>query len=695
MTQQRTRAVGQSLPRLDGPLKVTGRAPYAYEQPVDCPAYMHLVQATVARGRITDIDTSAARRLHGVLFVLTHENSPRLPGEVNPEVWVLQSPEVAYRGQVIGAVVAETPEIAREAAGLVRVTYQAQPHDVELRVDHDGLYAPKSVNVDRPTDRIDGDVTKAVAAAAVTLDEAYTTPMEHHTTMEPHSTVAVWDHGTRRFLLYDSTQGVHSISAMLAEALGISPAQVRVVSPYVGGGFGSKAHIRPHHVVLALAAWLADGRPVRFALTRQQTFVMATYRVPTIQRMRLAADGDGRLTAIAHDVVEQTSRIQEFAEQTAVCSRTMYAAPNRRTTHRLVALDVPVPGWMRAPGETPGMFAAEAAMDEMAIACGLDPIEFRLRNEPAVDPDTGMPFSCRDLAGCLREGARLFGWHRRPVTPGTRRENGYLVGMGVAAATLPALVLTGSVATVHYGVDRCYRVRIAAADIGTGAWTALTQIAADALGCPLADVRLEIGDTDLPTATVAGGSTGINNWGTAIIAAADAFRAEHGSTPALGAQTTAGMPEFPDRARYATHSFGAHFVEVRVDADTGEVRVPRMLGVFSVGRVINPRTARSQLIGGMTMGLSMALFEHSVLDPRFGHVVTRDLAEYHIATHADVMDIEATWLDETDPHVNPLGAKGLGEIGIVGSPAAVANAVYNATAIRVRDLPITPDKLLL
>jgi len=377
----------------------------------------------------------------------------------------------------------------------------------------------------------------------------------------------------------------------------------------------------------------------------------------------------------------------------------MYAAPNRRTTHRLAALDVPVPSIMRAPGEAPGMFALESAMDEMAIACGLDPIEFRVRNEPTIDPESGLPFSSRNLVTCLREGARRFGWELRDPTPRARRDRGWLVGTGVAASTYPVIRLPGSAATIRVGPDERYAVLIGAADIGTGTWTALAQIAADALDVPMANVDLRIGDSALPRASVAGGSSGITSWGSAIVEAARRLRArlesEHGGTvPSGGLEVTAEMPENPYVGKFEMHSFGAQFAEVRVNEYTGEVRVPRLLGVFAVGQVINPKTARSQLLGAMTWGLSMALHEESVLDPRFGHVVNHDFAEYHISTNADVGSIEVGWVDEEDPYVNPMGSKGMGEVGIVGTPAAIANAVYHATGIRVRDLPITVDKLL-
>jgi len=392
--------------------------------------------------------------------------------------------------------------------------------------------------------------------------------------------------------------------------------------------------------------------------------------------------------------VEQTARIKEFAEQTAVATRTMYATQTRRTTHRLAALDVPVPSWMRAPGEAPGMFALESAMDELAAKCGLDPIEFRIRNEPELDAETGLPYSSRNLVACLREGARRFGWEGRDPSPRTRQEGRWLVGTGVAASTYPVFRMPGSRARIRYEEDGRYAVEIGAMDIGTGTWTALAQISADALGIPIEAINLRIGDTNLPSASVQGGSSGINTWGSTIFEAARVFRERHGQNPSAGDEAEGKLPDNPEMENYAMHAFGAHFVEARVDEDTGEVRVPRMTSVFAAGNIINPKTARSQFLGGMTMGLSMALHEESMMDPRFGHIVNHDFAEYHIPTAADVGEMDISWIEEDDPLVNPMGAKGIGEIGIVGSAAAVANAVHHATGIRVRELPITPDKLL-
>ena len=687
------RAIGAPLDRIDGPQKVTGTAPYAYEHGVEYPLYLYPLQSDIAKGRVARIDASAAEALPGVVIVITHENAPQLADtNDDKELAILQSEEVAFRGQYIGAVVAETFEIARHAANLVGVSYAEEPHDATLRPESDDLYTPDQLNAGFSTDTEEGDFDDAFASAAVKLDETYTTPMEHNNPMEPHTTVAVWERGD--LTLYDSTQGVHTVRRTVARVFGLDRDRVRVVAPHVGGGFGAKGLPHANTILAALAAQMIESRPVKFALTRQQMFSGVGYRTPTIQRIRLGADEDGHLTAVSHDVIEQSAKIKEFAEQTAYATRTMYATENRRTTHRLAALDVPVPSWMRAPGEAPGMYALEAAMDEMAVRCDLDPIEFRIRNEPELDAETGLPYSSRNLVACLREGAKRFGWEGRDPAPRARREGRWLVGTGVASAMYPVFRLPGTKARIRSEGEGRYAVEVGAVDIGTGTWTALTQIAADALDVKVGCIDLRIGDTRLPPASVAGGSSGITTWGSTIFEAARVFRERHGRSPSEGDTVEAGMPENPETENYSMEAYGAYFVEARVNEDTGEVRVPRMSGVFAVGRVINAKTARSQLIGGMTMGLSMALHEESLVDGRFGHVVNNDFAEYHISTNADVGEIDVAWIDEEDPHVNPMGAKGIGEIGIVGSPSAVANAVYHATGIRVRDLPITPDKLI-
>ena len=688
------RAVGGSLARVEARAKVTGEARYAYEHAPDGVAYCVAVPATIARGEVREVDTSAALARFGVLEVISADNAPRLADAGDGELALFQARTVAYRGQMVAAVVAETLEGARDAAGLVRVGYDAQPHDVLLRADHPKLYKPEVVNPSFPTDTEQGDPDGALATAAAAIDVTYRTPAFHNNPMEPHASVAVWEDGG--LTLYDSNQGASSVQKTLATLFELEPADVRVISPHVGGGFGSKGTPRPTVVLAALAARVT-GRAVKVAASRQEMFVFVGYRTPTIQRLRLGADAEGRLQAIVHEVAEQTSTVREFAEQTAVATRVMYAAPNRRTAHRVAALDVPTPSWMRAPGECPGMYALESAMDELAHGLGIDPIELRVRNEPDAEPESGKPFSSRNLVGCLRLGAERFGWAERGA-PGERREGRFLRGMGVAASTYPAY-MSPAKASARAEPDGSYVVRIAASDIGTGARTVLTQIAADAFEAPVEQVVVEIGDSVFPRAGVAGGSMGTASWGSAVVKACRALRdalAEHGGeAPAGGLEAAADTAEdVKAREEYARHAFGAQFAAVRVDADSGEARVERMLGVFAAGRIINPRTARSQFLGGMTMGISMALLEESIMDERFGDFVNHDFAQYHVAACADVESIEAHWLDEQDEHLNPMGSKGIGEIGIVGTAAAVANAVFNATGTRVRDLPIRLDKLI-
>jgi xanthine dehydrogenase YagR molybdenum-binding subunit len=702
--------VGRAHPRLEGQDKAAGTARYAVEYPVEGVAYAWAVPATIARGRIIGIEAAAALVTPGVLAVMSHENAPRLASVEDPDVFLLQGPDVAYRGQIVAVAVADSLEAAREAATLVRVEYDAQQHHTELSPDDPGLYKPDTVNPWYETDTASGDFDGGYAASPIQVDHEYRTPAYHHNAMEPHAATAAWS--DRDLLVYDSNQGSTSVQESLVAMFGLAGPAVRVVNKHVGGGFGGKGFIRGPAVLAALAARLV-GRPVRLALTRQQLFTAVGYRTPTIQRVRLGAAENGRLAAISHDVISQTSTFKEFAEQTAVYTRSMYAAPHRRTTHRLVRLDVPTPVWMRAPGECPGSFGLESAMDELAVASGIDPIELRIRNEPAFDPATGNPFSSRNLVACLREGARRFGWARRDPTPGVRRDRQgrhgqWLTGTGVAGCAYPTLAFPSS-AIAHAGADGSYRVQINATDIGTGARTALWQIAADELDVPPERVTISIGDSDLPPAFVAGASSGTASWGWAVRKACAALRQrierqrierqrlQDGSVPAEGVTVQASTADDDLNALngYARFAYGAQFAEVHVDVDTGEVRVGRLLGVFAAGRIVNPTTARSQFIGGMTMGLSMALHEEAVLDPRFGDWINHDFARYHIASCADVNRIEAYWLDEHDPYVNPLGTKGIGEIGIVGTAAAVANAVHHATGVRVRELPVRLDKLLV
>jgi xanthine dehydrogenase YagR molybdenum-binding subunit len=685
MTSTVENAVGRPLGRIEGPAKVTGEAQYAAEYPVQDVTYAWVVQSPVPRGTLNAVVVDPLAEDDDTLAVLWHGNAPGLADAGDPELAVLQSDRISYRGQPVALVVARTLEAARRAAMVVQLDITAEPHDSLLRADHPELYAPEKVNPDFPTESRIGDVDAALAAAPVTVDVRYETPALHNNPMEPHATIAVWEGDD--LLLYDSNQHGPGVAGTVAAAFGLTPDRVHVINEHVGGGFGSKGTARPNAVLAALAAKVI-GKPVKLALPRQALFSMVGYRTPTMQHIRLGADRDGRLTAISHEAVEQTSQLFEFAEQTTTITRHMYAAANRYTGHKLVRLDVPTPRWMRAPGEAPGMVGLECAMDELAERLGMDPIELRVRNEPDAEPESGVAFSSRHYVECLREGARRFGWAGRDHRPRLRREGQWLIGTGVAGASYPTMAQP-STARVTRHDDGTATVAIAASDIGTGARTILTQIAADELGLAPADVRMRIGDSTLPMASVAGGSSGSASWGWAVTEACRKLRQT--GQPEVTFDTSELIAQ---QEKDGKHAFGAHFAEVRVDADTGEVRVSRMLGVFAAGRILNPRTARSQFLGGMTMGMGMALQEEGVLDPRTGDWVNHDLAEYHVPVHADIEHLEAVWLDEQDADVNPMGSKGIGEIGIVGSPAAIVNAVWHATGVRVRDLPVRLDKLL-
>ncbi|MFI5491309.1 xanthine dehydrogenase family protein molybdopterin-binding subunit [Actinoplanes sp. NPDC051859] len=686
MTTTTPRAVGSPLARIEGPAKVTGAAKYAAEYPVTGVAYAWVVQSPVPRGTLTSVVVDPLTEADDVLAVLWHGNAPKLVQPDDPELAVLQSDRISYRGQAVALVVARTFEAARRAAQVVRLEIDAEPHDAILRVDHPELYTPETVNPDFPAVTEAGDVEAAFAAAPVTVDVRYSTPALHNNPMEPHATIAVWT-GDDELTLYDSNQHPPGVAQAVGGVFGLPAEQVHVISEHVGGGFGSKGTARANAVLAAMGAKVA-GVPVKLALPRQAMFSMVGYRTPTLQRIRLGAERDGTLTAIDHQAVEQSSRIYEYAEQTTVATRHMYAAPNRRTGHRLVRLDLPTPRWMRAPGEAPGMVGLECAMDELAAELGLDPIELRVRNEPKAEPESGVPFSSRHYLTCLREGARRFGWADRDHRPRRRREGSWWIGTGVAGATYPAMAMP-STARVRRAPDGSVEVAIAAADLGTGARTVLTQIAADELGLLPEQVRVRIGDSTLPKASVAGGSSGTASWGWAVTGACRELR--NSGRDEATFDTTELVKQLEAEGK---HTYGAHFAEVRVDADTGEVRVSRLFGMYAAGRILNPRTARSQFIGGMTMGMGMALHEEGVLDPAMGEWVNHDLGEYHVPVHADVEWIDAEWIDEQDDELNPMGSKGIGEIGIVGSPAAIINAVWHATGIRVRDLPVRLDKLL-
>ncbi len=666
-------AIGTPLERVEGREKVEGRAQYAAEHNPDGIVHAVIVQSSVAKGAINSVG-----ELDDALLVLSHRNAPRIERVADGELYVLQDDRVRYRGQVIACVVAETLERARAGAERLQVVQAAEPHDVVLTPGHPGFYVPEGVNGGYETDSVIGEPR---FDEGVVVDATYGTPAYHNNAMEPHASVAQWL--DNRLIVNDSTQGAWSAHATLAQVFGLDPEAVTVVGPHVGGGFGSKGTLRPHTVVAAMAA-RELGRPVKLVVTRRQMYAFTGYRTPTIQRVRLAAGADGRITDVSHEAFSQTSQVKEFTEQTATVARVMYGGARRRSTHRVAALDVPTPSWMRAPGETPGLFALECAMDELAVALDIDPVELRVCNDPSEHPESGKPWSSRNLVACLREGAERFGWAERHArTEGRRR-----MGMGVAASMYP-VYRAPAWAHAKREQDGSVTVRIAAADIGTGARTVLTQIAADALGTPPQHARVELGNSDFPRAGVAGGSMGTASWGSAVHGVCRRLVEEGGEEASY--DTREELDALEDYARFA---FGAQFSEVAVDIDSGEVRVHRHLGVFAAGRILNPRTARSQFIGGMTMGIGMALMEESIVDREFGDFLNGDLAQYHVPVNADIRQIEAAWIEEDDPHLNPMGSKGIGEIGMTGAAAAVANAVHHATGTRVRRLPITVEAVL-
>jgi xanthine dehydrogenase YagR molybdenum-binding subunit len=693
MTVAPTRSLGTPVARLEGRDKVTGTARYAADR--NPPGALHAwpVPAAVAKGEITAVDRAEALAMPGAVAVLAHDNAPRLalPEDGDRTLAVLQSPRIAHRGEIAALAVAETPQAARAMAQAVRIGYRERPHDVVLTADHPGLYVP-DVAGGGEGEYGRGDPEGAYASSAVRVDVTYRTPAFLNHPMEPHATVATWE-DDGGLTLHDSSQGAHAVRSTLAELFGIGQERVTVVSEHVGGGFGSKGTTRPVAVAAALAA-RHTRRTVRLALPRRQMADLVGHRAPTIQRIRLGADQYGHLTAVEHDTVTVTSTVREFVEAASEAARTMYANPHSRISHRVAALDVPSPSWMRAPGRASGMYALESAMDELAAALGMDSVELRLRNEPADgrDPDSGLPFSDRRLADCLRDGARRFGWHDRDPRPGVCLEGRLRIGTGVAAAGYPAAAMPSS-AEVRTDGHGGYVVRVDATDIGTGARTVLAQVAADALGAPLDRVRMEIGRSDLPPAVLAAGSMGTASWSWAVDKACRALRDDGGRRGGFATAST--EEDLAARPEYARHSFGAQFAEVAVDMDSGETRVRRLLGVFACGRILNPRTARSQLAGGMLMGLGMALGEGAHIDAAFGDYPECDLIAYHVPVCADVPpDLQVHWFDDPDPQAGPLGAKGIGEIGIVGTAAAIGNAVNHATGLRPRSLPLTPDVLL-
>jgi xanthine dehydrogenase YagR molybdenum-binding subunit len=692
--------LGAPLDRVDGPQKVTGHATYAADFALDHLCHGVMVTTTVPSGTMAAIDTSAATAMPGVLFILTHENAPRLPqggrAGVKPpagrETSLLQDNRVRYNNEPVAVVVAATLEQAVDAASRVRIRYDEMP--AVLRFEDAKRHAhPPPATARGPTEKNWGEPARALADAEVTIERVYTTPMEHHNPLEPHATVAHW-HGDR-LTLYDSTQNVFGVRDTVAKTLGMPEENVRVVSPFVGGGFGSKGSTWSHVILAALAA-RAVNRPVKLALTRAQMFGPVGGRPCTEQHLALGARRDGSLVAVRHISYSHTSVFEDYAEPAAQPTRALYACPHGATTHRVVPLNVGTPTFQRAPGEATGSFAIESAMDELAEALGIDPVELRLRNHAEVEPSSGKPWSSKKLRECYADAAQRFGWSRRSPRTGSMRDGRWRVGWGMATATYPAHRAKAQ-ALAMLTEDGDYVVRSCTQDIGTGTYTIATQVAAATLGVSMEQVHFELGDTRFPRAPVSGGSMTAASVGTAVRAACLGLRAkiEAGGKAPLEALGESAPPEEDDaNQRHAERSFGAVFTEVRVDEDLGIIRVPRVVATYSVGRLLNGKTALSQLQGGIVWGIGMALLEESVPDPRYGRIVNGNLADYAVPVNADVGAIEVAVVDECDLEFNELGIRGIGEIGITGVAGAIANAVYHATGKRVRDLPITLDKLL-
>ena len=733
-------SIGQPLTRRDGILKVTGAARYAADNNPEGMLHAVMAVSSIARGRVVALDVMAAKAHPGVVEVMTPGNRPALAADpdekTNPFTFrldLLQDDRVRYANQPIAVVIGETLEAAAEGARLLAPRYEVQAPRMSL--DAEESFVPKAVGVGNPPDVRKGDVEAGLMGAAQRVEATYDTPAQFHNAMEPHAIVASWDGD--RLLIDTPSQGLAMAQMRAAELLGIPAENIHIRSPFLGGGFGSKGLLAGPQMLGILAAKLVD-RPVKLVLRREHMYGPVGHRAATRQTLRLGADDAGALQAISHHARTYSSTFDDFFEPAADIAHTLYASPAIATTYDAVRLDTGTPLFMRAPGEATGSIALESAIDEMAWACGMDPLEFRLKNYAEAEPISGKPFSSKALRECYAQGAERFGWKSRPLAPRQMRdEAGLLVGWGVGTATFPALMFQGQARAV-LRQDGGGLVETGAHDMGQGAWTALAQIAADGLGLPLERLEFRAGDSRLPDAGIAGGSAhtatagiAIHAAGADVIAKLAALATGDEHSPLFGAGNAgviaragrlhrrddesrsegfgeilgrAGLSEIEGRGSsasnplaqeaHAMHAHGAVFAEVRVDPELGQVRVARLVGAFAAGTIINPRMVRSQYYGGMIWGMSFALHEHAEMDRRTGRIMNSNLADYHVPVNADVASIEAILVEEHDPYVNALGIKGVGEIGITGSAGAIANAVWHATGKRVRHFPITPDKLL-
>ncbi len=726
------RYLGKGTTRVDGVAKVTGKAKYTAEFQVPHAAYGFVVLSTVAKGRITAIDTREAEQAAGVVRVFTHLNAGRLgkapAADAEPQwAWPLQSDRVFFNGQPIALVVAESYEQARHAARLVKASYQSEAHTTALEAVLDKA-KPSSDNTPPR-----GDPDKALQAAAVKVDAEYHIPINHHNPIEPHAAIALWEGD--KLTVFDKTQEVYGVQKHLAEGLGVPAENIRVVSPFVGGAFGSSLKPNYYPSLTAMAARELK-RPVKLVLTRAQMFTAHGYRPQTIQKVRLGADAHGKLQAMVQEAFHNTSSFETFSDNTTGFLKQVYACENLNMPLKVAATDLATPTWMRAPGAVSGMFALESAMDELAYALKMDPMELRLVNYAEVDPESGKPFSSKALRECYRLGAEKFGWKNRKPEPRSMRDGKLLVGWGMASSVWGAMQMPAS-ARITFRPDGTATVSSATSDIGPGTYTVMTMIAAEFLGLPLDQVSFELGDTRQPKAPAQGGSWTTSSVGSAVRGAALAITAKllalaqrDAHSPLQGASADdvemldgrlqrksdtargvdiAGLMRStdtdeitevyksapsPERDKYASLAHGAQFVEVKVDPDLGTVQVTRVIEITACGKILNPLASHSQEIGGVVWGIGMALEEGTEVDHRTGRFMNANLQHYHVPVNADIHAIETVFVEEDDTIVNPLGVKGMGELGMVGIPAAIANAVYHATGKRIRSLPITPDKLV-
>ena len=744
MVTSATNYIGKPTSRVDGRVKVTGEAKYAAEFNVPNLTYGYVVSSEIAKGKITKIDASDALKLPGVLQVFTHENRPSLAwfdSSYKDEVAVPGSPfrplnddKILYSGQPVALVVAEEFEIARYAASLIRVECDRQPHVTDLNQNREAAYKPKERDGIKPPHKPRGDAETAFANAATQHEAEYGAPSEHHNPMESFASTVVWE-DDGKITIYDKTQGAPNVHDYICHVFSLDKHNVRVLSPFVGGAFGSG--LRPkYQVYLAVMAARELKRSVRVSLTRQQMFTFG-HRPTTVQKLALGAAGDGRLEAVMHEAIAETSQFEDYSENVVNWSGLLYHCENAKLTHKVAQLDLSTPLDMRAPGAVWGLYALESAMDELAYKLGVDPLELRLKNYAEKDLNENKPFSSKELRECYRQGAERFGWANRNLEPRTMREGNNLIGWGLATGVWEALYQKASAKAI-LSIDGKLTVSSATADIGTGTYTIMTQIAAETLGLALEDVTAKLGDSSLPKSPVEGGSWTAASVGSAVKAVCDEIggklfslaqkipnsplkdakledvqfadgqiRLKHDPTQAV--EITAAMrhggvnsiekeasasPNPLNQDQYTMNTHSAVFVEVKVDEDLGTIQVTRVVSAIAGGRVLNPKTARSQIMGAIVWGIGMALHEESVIDQNFGRFMNHNLAEYHVPVNADIHDIDVIFVEENDSIVNPIGVKGLGEIGIVGVAGAIANAIFHATGKRIRDLPITLDKLL-